>query len=128
MGGWWFFHPKQMGETLSSSIETLRGTLDVLVLKALSWGPSHGYDVARLIQAATNDVLEVGEGTLYPALHRLQGRGWVTSSWGLSENGRRARYYELTPAGRTQLRFEKATWTRYAQAVFAALDASVKPV
>jgi PadR family transcriptional regulator PadR len=116
-----------MGDPLASSIDILRGTLDVLVLKALSWGPSHGYDVARWIQAATNDVLEVGEGTLYPALHRLQSRGWVDSSWGVSENGRRARYYELTAAGRAQLRVEKATWTRYARAVFAALEAPARP-
>lgn len=109
------------------SIDILRGTLDVLVLKALTWGPSHGYDVARWIEAATNDVLNVGEGTLYPALHRLQSRGWVRSSWGVSENGRRARYYELTPAGRTQLRAERANWTRYANAVFAALDAPANP-
>jgi transcriptional regulator len=112
---------------VAPTIDILRGTLDVLILKALSWGPSHGYDVARWIQSATNDVLEVGEGTLYPALHRLQGRGWVISTWGVSENGRRARYYELTAAGRAQLRVEKATWTRYAHAVFAALEASAKP-
>ncbi|HEX4681284.1 MAG TPA: PadR family transcriptional regulator [Gemmatimonadaceae bacterium] len=112
---------------MSSSVDILRGTLDVLVLKALSWAPSHGYDVARWIQSATNDVLEVGEGTLYPALHRLESRGWVDSSWGVSDNGRRARYYELTAAGRAQLRVEKATWTRYARAVFAALEAPARP-
>ena len=127
MGKVYSTHRNQMGEPLSPPIDILRGTLDVLVLKALSWGPSHGYDVARCIQAATNDVLDVGEGTLYPALHRLQGRGWVSSTWGVSENGRRARYYELTPAGRAQLRVEKATWTRYARAVFAALEASARP-
>jgi transcriptional regulator len=112
---------------VSSSIDILRGTLDVLVLKALSWAPSHGYDVARWIETATNDVLSIGEGSLYPALHRLETRGWVSSSWGVSENGRRARFYELTPAGRAQLRAEKAAWTRYAHAVFAALDAPAKP-
>lgn len=112
---------------MPDSIDIIRGTLDILVLKALSWGPSHGYDVARWIQSATNDVLEVGEGTLYPALHRLQGRGWVKSSWGVSESGRRARYYELTSAGRARLRVEKATWTRYAAAIFAALEAPAKP-
>jgi PadR family transcriptional regulator PadR len=109
------------------AIDILRGTLDVLVLKALTRGPSHGYDVARWIEAATSDVLNVGEGTLYPALHRLQSRGWVRSTWGVSENGRRARYYELTAAGRTQLRVERANWTRYANAVFAALDAPARP-
>jgi transcriptional regulator len=116
-----------MGMRVADSIDILRGTLDLLVLKALTGGASHGYDVARWIEAATDDVLSVGEGTLYPALHRLQGRGWVQSSWGVSENGRRARYYELTPAGRAQLRVERANWTRYAAAVFAALDAPAKP-
>ena len=116
-----------MGDAVPTSIDIIRGTLDVLVLKALSWGPSHGYDVARWIQTATNDVLEVGEGTLYPALHRLQSRGWVESSWGVSDSGRRARYYELTTAGRARLRVEKATWTRYAEAIFAALEAPAKP-
>lgn len=116
-----------MGATVPASIDILRGTLDLLILKALSWAPAHGYDVARWIQSATGDLLEVGEGTLYPALHRLQSRGWVDSTWGVSENGRRARYYELTTAGRAQLRLEKATWTRYAQAIFAALEAPARP-
>jgi PadR family transcriptional regulator PadR len=105
------------------SIDILRGTLDLLLLKALSWGPRHGYDVARWIEFATDDVLDVGEGTLYPALHRLQERGWVTAEWGASEQNRRAKYYALTASGRARLRAEKLTWTRYAQAVFAALDA-----
>lgn len=112
---------------MPAPIEVLRGTLDVLVLKALTGGPCHGYDVARWIQSATQDVLNIGEGTLYPALHRLQARGWVSSSWGVSETGRRARYYELTAAGRAQFRVEKNTWTRYAHAVFAALEAPAKP-
>jgi PadR family transcriptional regulator PadR len=105
------------------SIDILRGTLDLLLLKALSWGPRHGYDVARWIEFATDDVLDVGEGTLYPALHRLQEKGWVTADWGASERNRRAKYYVLTPTGRARLRAEKQTWTRYAQAVFAALEA-----
>jgi PadR family transcriptional regulator len=116
-----------MGAPVTDSVDILRGTLDLLVLKALTCGPSHGYDVARWIEWATGDVLNVGEGTLYPALHRLQGRGWVHSLWGVSENGRRARYYELTPAGRAQMRVERANWTRYANAVFAALDMPAKP-
>ena len=113
---------------LPASIDILRGTLDVLVLKALSWGPSHGYDVARWIERATGDVLNVGEGTLYPALHRLRSKGWVRPSWGVSDNGRRACYYELTAQGRAQLRVERDTWTRYATAVFAALSAPANPV
>ena len=107
----------------AASIDILRGTLDLLVLKALSFRPLHGYDVARWIELATADVLEVGEGTLYPALHRLEARGWVDSSWGASEQNRRAKYYALTAVGRARLRAERVTWTRYAQAIFAALEA-----
>lgn len=104
--------------------EILRGTLDLLILKALSWGPAHGYAVARWIEHATDDVLAVGEGTLYPALHRLEERGWVSSSWGESETRRRAKYYALTRVGRAQLRIETDDWHRYARAVFAALEAT----
>jgi PadR family transcriptional regulator, regulatory protein PadR len=103
--------------------DILRGTLDLLILKALSWGPSHGYGVARWIERATADALEVGEGTLYPALHRLEERGWVVASWGTSENNRRAKFYALTAAGRGQLGVEVESWRRYAAAVFAALEA-----
>jgi PadR family transcriptional regulator len=103
--------------------EILRGTLDLLILKALSWGPAHGYGVARWIQQATGDALAIGEGTLYPALHRLEERGWVVASWGASENNRQAKFYELTRKGRAQLRVETDTWRRYAAAVFSALDA-----
>ncbi|CAN5753602.1 PadR family transcriptional regulator [soil metagenome] len=107
--------------------DILRGTLDLLVLKALSWGSAHGYSVARWIQFATDDALAVGEGTLYPALHRLEERGWVTSSWGVSENNRRAKFYSLTVAGRSQLHVEADSWRRYAKAVFSALDAPALP-
>ena len=108
---------------MPASIDILRGTLDLLVLKALSFGPLHGYDVARWIELATDDVLDVGEGTLYPALHRLEAKGWVAASWGASDQNRRAKFYELTPPGRARLRAERQTWTRYAKAIFAALDA-----
>ena len=103
--------------------EVLRGTLDLLILKALGWGPAHGYAVARWIQHATNDALAIGEGTLYPALHRLEERGWIAASWGASENNRQAKFYSLTRSGRAQLRVETANWRRYAAAVFAALEA-----
>lgn len=105
--------------------EILRGTLDMLILKALSAGPAHGYGVARWIEVATGDALEVGEGTLYPALHRLEERGWITARWGASENNRRAKYYSLTKSGRARLGVESANWRRYASAVFAALDEPV---
>ena len=103
--------------------EILRGTLDLLILKALSWGPAHGYAVARWIEQATADALAVGEGTLYPALHRLEERDWITASWGMSENNRQAKFYTLTRQGRAQLRVEAESWRRYAAAVFAALNA-----
>jgi transcriptional regulator len=103
------------------NLDLLKGTLDVLVLKALTWGPRHGYAVARWIEDATNGTLQIEEGALYHALHRLEKSKAVTSEWGVSETNRRARYYTLTPAGRRQLTARTATWTRYAEAVFAAL-------
>jgi PadR family transcriptional regulator, regulatory protein PadR len=111
----------------NAPIEVLRGTLDLLILKAASWGPSHGYAIARWIEQATSDVLRIEEGSLYPALHRLEVRGWIESEWGTSENNRRAKYYTLTTKGRAQLRVEAATWTRFANAVFAALEAPPQP-
>ena len=99
------------------------GTLDVLILKALSWGPMHGYGIGRWIRQTTEDVLAVQEGALYPALHRLHRRGWLDDEWGVTETGREAKYYRLTPAGRRQLRSEVERWRAYARAVSAALDA-----
>lgn len=107
--------------------EIIRGTLDLLILRALSWGAAHGYRVARWIEFATGEELAVGEGTLYPALHRLEERGWVSSQWGVSENNRRAKYYVLTARGRAQLQTEVASWQRYARAVSAALEAESLP-
>jgi PadR family transcriptional regulator, regulatory protein PadR len=107
--------------------DVLGGTLDLLILKAVSWGSAHGYTVARWIEFATDDVLAVGEGTLYPALHRLEERGLLESAWGVSENNRRAKFYRLTAAGRRQLRREAESWKRYAQAVLAALSAPALP-
>ncbi len=103
--------------------DILKGTLDLLILKALSWGPAHGYGVARWIEYATDDALAVGEGTLYPALHRLEERGWVAASWGASDTNRRAKFYALTKQGRARLAVETENWHRYATAVFAALKA-----
>ena len=116
-----------MGTMPDANIEVLRGTLDLLILKAVSWGPTHGYGVARWIEQATEDVLKIEEGSLYPALHRLQVRGWIEAEWGTSENNRRARFYTLTAKGRAQLRLEVATFTRFAHAVFAALEAPPHP-
>ena len=101
----------------------VRGTLDVLVLKALSWGPRHGYAVAEWIQGITDDQLLVEEGPLYTALHRLEKRGLLTAEWGYSDNNRKARYYQLTRTGRNQLRAEVSGWERYARAITRALTA-----
>jgi transcriptional regulator len=106
-----------------TNLDVLRGTLDLLILRATSWRPIHGYDIARWIEGAAADVLRVEEGTLYPALHRLESRGWIEASWGASENNRRAKFYTLTPAGRAQFRAEQRNWTRFAHAVFTALEA-----
>ena len=100
----------------------LQGTLDVLLLKTLAWGPKHGYAVARWIADATDDDLQVEEGALYTALHRMEKRGWIESEWGLSDTGRRAKFYQLTRAGRQQLQLQTQRWTRYASAVFKVLE------
>ena len=104
-----------------ADLDLLQGTLDVLVLKTLSREPRHGYAVARWIAETTDDALAVEEGALYTALHRLEKRGLVESEWGLSENNRRAKYYQLTPLGRQQLGAKSTTWARYAAAVTRVL-------
>lgn len=106
---------------MADDLELLKGTLDILVLKALTWGPRHGYAVARWIGEATGETLDVEEGALYHALHRLERQGWVESEWGVSESNRRAKYYTITRVGRQQLAAKSASFTRYARAVFAAL-------
>jgi PadR family transcriptional regulator PadR len=103
-------------------LELLQGTLDLLILKALSWGPRHGYAVARWIADRTQDELVIEDGALYTALHRLRKRGWVESEWGRSEANRTAKYYELTPAGRAHLRARTSLWERYAAAVSRILS------
>jgi transcriptional regulator len=103
--------------------ELLQGTLAMLILKALMVRPMHGYGIARWVEDTTDDVLRIEEGSLYPALRRIEDRGWVTSAWGLSENNRRARFYTITAAGRTHLRAEGAVWLRYAGAVTQVLRA-----
>jgi len=100
----------------------LQGTLDVLVLKALARGPRHGYDIARWIRETTDAELQVEDRALYVALHRMEERRWLTCEWGLTENNRKARYYQLTPEGRRQLAAQTRTWSRYAAAVFKVLQ------
>ena len=107
--------------------DLLQGTLDLLILKTLSWGPAHGYAVARWIEQLTGQVLQIGEGSLYPALHRLEERGWVESSWQLSATKRRTKVYRLTTHGRQQLRAEAGAWTQFAEAVYKVLKAKEQP-
>lgn len=102
-------------------VNLTRGTLDLLILKALSWGPRHGYAVVEWLESATSAALIIGEGTLYPALHRLERAGWVEAEWGLSENNRQAKYYRLTPAGRKRLRNGTSAWHAFVDAASAAL-------
>lgn len=99
----------------------------MLILKTLSWGPAHGYAVANWIEHTTADVLSIEEGSLYPALHRLEKRGWVESHWGLSENNRRAKYYQLTPEGTSHLRTEASAWAQFVEAVGKVLQTSERP-
>ncbi len=98
-----------------------------MILKTLSWGPMHGYGIARWIRQVTSDVLQIEEGSLYPALHRLEQRGWVEATWGLSENNRRAKFYKLTPVGRRHLASESPHWLRFATAVGQVLEATEQP-
>ena len=97
--------------------DLLQGTLALLVLKTLARGPMHGYGITLHIQQVSEDILRVEEGSLYPALHRMEQDGWVSAEWGMSENNRRARYYRLTPAGHKQLAAEEYNWQRLTQAV-----------
>jgi len=105
------------------SLPLLQGTLDILVLKTLGNGPLHGYAVARWIRETTDDALQIEEGALYTALHRLEKRGWLKSGWGLSENNRRAKFYDLTTSGVKQLRKGSQAWARYAEAISKVLGA-----
>ena len=107
-----------------TDLELLQGTLDLLVLKALIWGPTHGYGVARWIAETTDDDLQIEEGALYTSLHRMEKRRWIEADWGFSENNRRAKFYQLTSLGRKQLRAKSATFARYAAAVFKVLGAA----
>jgi PadR family transcriptional regulator PadR len=95
----------------------LQGTLDMLVLRSLQLGPAHGHTIAHAIEQGSEDVLEVEHGSLYPALHRLEDRGWIASFWGTSENNRKARYYRLTPSGRKQLAEQTSRWDELVRAI-----------
>jgi transcriptional regulator len=105
----------------------LQGTVELLVLKTLSWGPMHGYGIASWIESATDDVLSVEEGSLYPALYRMSRKGWIKPQWRVTENNRRAKYYSLTAEGRRQFRDQTSGWHRFATAVSAAVTAKTAP-
>ena len=106
------------------SLDLVRGTLDLLILKTLTWGPLHGYAIAANIKESTAGALLVEEGALYPALYRMEAKGWLEASWGLSNNNRRAKYYQLTTEGRRHFRKEETAWNAYAAAVGSLLAAT----
>ncbi len=105
-------------------LEFKRGAIELLILKTLSWGPMHGYGIARSIQTVTDDALRVEEGSLYPALNRLEDKEMIEAEWGVSENNRRAKFYSLTARGRQSLRAEADSWNRFADAIAKVLGAS----
>jgi PadR family transcriptional regulator PadR len=105
-----------------SRVELLQGTLDLLILRTLATGPTHGHAIAKHIQRTSEDLLQVETGSLYPALHRLEAKGWIAASWDLSEKGKRARYYRLTPLGRKQLAAEHSKWEAFSRAMGLILN------
>jgi len=109
---------------LSDRIELPQGTLDLLILKTLVVGPQHGWAISERVQQTSSDVLKIQQGSLYPALHRLERRGWIKAHWGASENNRRAKFYELTRAGQKQLEAEESAWRKLAAAVGQILESA----
>jgi PadR family transcriptional regulator PadR len=105
-----------------SRLDLLQGTLDLLILRTLQTGPMHGWAISERIQQISQDVLQVNQGSLYPALHRLEHQGWIKAEWGVSELGRRARFYKLTPSGRKQLELETNDWVRLTAAIGRVLE------
>ena len=108
---------------MAAELDLVRGTLDLMVLKALSWGPMHGLAALRWIERATNERLQIEEGALYPALHRMEQRGWLAAEWGYTDANRKAKFYRLTPSGRRQLTEELSRWSRYTEAVGLVITA-----
>lgn len=112
---------ERQGKSMPPSTDLLQGTLDLLVLQTLALEPMHGWGVAQRIQQLSKDVLQIGQGSLYPALYRLEYKGWIRSEWQITENNRRAKYYRLSPTGRKQLATELATWDRLSSAIASVL-------
>ena len=108
----------------TNELDLLQGTLDVLVLRALSFGPLHGYAVARFIREGSDGAFRILDGALYTSLHRMEERGWVASEWGTSEKGKRAKFYKLTPAGRRALKAQESSWDEYVAAVSKVMRAT----
>jgi transcriptional regulator len=111
-----------MNRNAPARVELLQGTLDLLILRTLLFGAAHGHAIAKHIQRASEDLLQVETGSLYPALHRLEAKGWIAPSWELSEKGKRARYYRLTPRGRRQLAAEQSKWDAFSRAMALILN------
>jgi transcriptional regulator len=111
----------------SRELDLLQGTLDVLVLRALSWGPMHGYAIARFIRSGSDGSFRIIDGALYTSLHRMEERGWVESEWGTSDKGKRAKFYCMTTAGRRAMRDETASWNDYVAAVARVMTATLEP-
>jgi PadR family transcriptional regulator PadR len=114
-----------MSDKKQASTEMVQGTLDMLILRTLVMGPAHGHTIAHVIEHTSENVLEVEQGSLYPALHRLEDRGWLASSWGVSENNRKAKFYKLTPAGRKQLVAEASRWRQMVEAIGRVMGESL---
>jgi len=111
-----------MGKNPNPRLELLQGTLDLLILRTLLFGPAHGHAIARHIQRSSEDMLQIETGSLYPALHRLEAQGWAAASWETSDKGKRAKYYKLTPAGKKRLTAEHSKWDQFARAMGRVLN------
>jgi transcriptional regulator len=119
--------PGRAAARSAGDVDLVHGPLHLMILKILTWGPLHGYAIARSIRGLTGDVLAIEEGSLYPALHRMEDRGWVEAEWGLSDGNRRARFYRLTEYGRAHLGAASPRWLRFAEAVASVLAARERP-
>src|SRR5438876_10469299 len=117
-----------MSQKPPARMDLLQGTLDVLILRTLIAGPAHGHAIAKHIQRTSEDLLQVETGSLYPALHRLEAKGWIAASWEQSDKGKRAKYYRLTPLGRKQLATERSTWQAFSRAIGRILNAAAEAV